>query len=372
MNLPLTNRRSRHIPELDSIRGLAILLVVTFHSGLLINGSTSSEKAWLNVVSIGWAGVDLFFVLSGYLITKILIQSRETPNFFRNFFARRVLRIFPLYFGSLAILIACGLATHDQRWTYWLFLQNWIPIVGGPPQPVTMQPYWSLAVEEQFYLVWPLIIYFLKPKQIGAFCIATIVFSCTLRCLAKTSGVDPWAITITTPFRMDALAFGGLISWIELFFNPAQLRKAGTNLLLAGFAGVLTIGITESGYRMDGWWAQTIGYTFFAAMCSGLIAIIVSAKDGLTSWAILPLQSKVLQHLGNRSYAIYVTHMPFLVVMTVLYKQRLAIKDTSGTRDVQCFFLAMIGCLITAEVSWHLFEKQFLKLKRYFPNEPHD
>ena len=91
-------RRVSHIPALDGVRGLAIVLVVLFHSGLIINGSSSTEKLWLQSVSFGWAGVDLFFVLSGYLISSILINARESKYYFRNFFARRAVRIFPLYF----------------------------------------------------------------------------------------------------------------------------------------------------------------------------------------------------------------------------------------------------------------------------------
>lgn len=116
---------------------------------------------------------------------------------------------------------------------------------------------------------------------------------------------------------------------------------------------------------MDGLLAQTLGYTMFAAACAGLIAVIVS-REGSSPGVLKFFESKVLQHLGNRSYAIYVMHMPLLVMMTVIYQQRLATKDKSGSLDIQCFFIVVAACLILAEISWHLFEKQFLKLKKIF------
>jgi|SaaInlStandDraft_1057018.scaffolds.fasta_scaffold31774_2 peptidoglycan/LPS O-acetylase OafA/YrhL len=359
-------RRVSHIPALDGVRGLAIVLVVLFHSGLIINGSSSTEKLWLQSVSFGWAGVDLFFVLSGYLISSILINARESKYYFRNFFARRAVRIFPLYFASLAILYTYRFADPDFQWWYWLFAQNWIPILNGTAQPIAMQPYWSLAVEEQFYLIWPFVIYLLKPNQVSRFCYMTIAAVFAARCYAKVNGVDPWAITITTPFRMDALAMGALVATVYQQSDIKALRKTGWRFAAIGTLTVLGISFYEGGYRMDGFLAQTLGYTMFAAACAGLIAVIVS-HEGSSPGVLRFFESKVLQHLGNRSYAIYVMHMPLLVMMTVIYQQRLANKDQSGSLDIQCFMIVIVVCLILAELSWHLFEKQFLKLKKHFP-----
>lgn len=131
-------------------------MVLCFHSGLLLDGSNTAERLWLNVVSIGWSGVDLFFVLSGFLITTILIQTRDEPRYFRNFFMRRVLRIFPVYFGSLFLVFSLVEHPQYEPW-YWLFVQNWLPVFEGTLPPMPLQPYWSLAIEEQFYLIWPLL-----------------------------------------------------------------------------------------------------------------------------------------------------------------------------------------------------------------------
>ncbi|MBT5017579.1 MAG: acyltransferase, partial [Planctomicrobium sp.] len=140
----------------------------------------------------------------------------------------------------------------------------------------------------------------------------------------------------------------------------------GWRFAAIGTLTVLGISFYEGGYRMDGFLAQTLGYTMFAAACAGLIAVIVS-HEGSSPGVLRFFESKVLQHLGNRSYAIYVMHMPLLVMMTVIYQQRLANKDQSGSLDIQCFMIVIVVCLILAELSWHLFEKQFLKLKKHFP-----
>lgn len=186
------------------------------------------------------------------------------------------------------------------------------------------------------------------------------------RCVAKANGIDPWAITITTPFRFDALGMGALVAVMGQQANDQSLRRVGWRMATIGTLAVIGIAIYEGGYRMDGRLAQTIGFTAFAMLSAGVIAVLVSYGDK-PEGILRVFESKILQHLGNRSYAIYVMHMPLLVVMTVIYQQKLAAKDRSGTLDVQCYLLAIFVCIVFAELSWHIFEKQFLKLKKYFP-----
>lgn len=354
---------SPHIPALDGVRGLAIALVLCFHSGLIVNGSGGLERVWLRVASVGWAGVDLFFVLSGFLITSILLQTRPRPRYFRTFFARRVLRIFPLYFVSLGLLfsyLAC-----DERTWYWLFMQNWIPVLNGRAQPVSLEAYWSLAVEEQFYLVWPFLVFLLKPRQLPAFCLLTAGFACTARFVAKSAGVDYWTVMITTPFRLDSLAMGAFIASCRFSGQRRWLQRAAPLALsIAGLAAAI-IALAERGYRPDGWWSQTAGYSIVAVLFASAIAIILDPGPIAKRFVRL-LEIKLLMYLGHRSYAIYLFHMPVFVLMDVMYHRRLEAQDSTGTLDVQSAFLGFLACLVLAEISWHVLENPFLKMKRRF------
>src|SRR5436190_14494061 len=167
MDTPLTieEKRTGHgwIPALDGIRGLAILMVMLFHYSPELDRSNPIERVAGSFCGYGWTGVDLFFVLSGFLITGILLESRAAGNYFSSFYMRRVLRIFPAYYLSLGLMFLVvpkidsgGLrllpSAHD-RWMYVFYAQNWVGIFHYPGQMI-VTPYWSLAVEEQFYLVW--------------------------------------------------------------------------------------------------------------------------------------------------------------------------------------------------------------------------
>jgi peptidoglycan/LPS O-acetylase OafA/YrhL len=355
-----------HIPALDGIRGLAIVMVVSFHSGLLVDGSNSGERLWLQLVSAGWAGVDLFFVLSGFLITTILLRNRDAPHYFRNFFMRRVLRIFPLYFGSLLLLFSLLTNLPHQSW-YWLFAQNWIPVFEGGSQPMMVQPFWSLAVEEQFYLVWPFVIFLIKPRHVPAFCLIVAALTLAVRCVAWWRGVDAWIVMTVTPFRLDALACGGLVAAGRLAAVQPRPGKLLPILFLTGLAGLVAIGILDGGYVINGRLTQTIGYSLFALMCAALVAMVVDDHPVTRSPRRL-LEWIPLRHLGNRSYAIYVIHMPVLILAKSFYVRRLQTQDVSGTADVQVCIAAVVICLLMAEISWHLLEQPFLKLKKRFPS----
>ena len=359
-----------HIPALDGVRGVAIVLVVGFHSQVLLDGSNVGERLWLNLVSAGWSGVDLFFVLSGFLITTILIQTNGESNYFRNFFMRRVLRIFPLYFGSLLLLFSL-LDVSELQWWYWLFAQNWIPVFDGTHQPQALQPFWSLAIEEQFYLVWPIIICVLHPRYIPAFCVFATTAALVARCIASGDGVDQWIIATVTPFRIDALALGALVASWRLGTQRERLRKLSLPIFLTSVAVLAVITVMQSGYQMNGIISQTVGYTFFALMCAALIALIVD-EHHLARPVCRLLNWRLVRHLGNRSFGIYVIHMPVLVFMNNVSHRKQAAGDATGLVDVQCYCMGVMISLVLAEVSWHLFEKQFLKLKRNFPRTTAD
>src|SRR4051812_8053988 len=180
-----------HFPGLDGLRGLAILMVMILHFGGTTEQGMSGLNLWFSrITGAGWCGVDLFFVLSGFLITGILYDAKGTPGGLRNFYARRVLRIFPLYYATLIVLfvilplLAPGpnpgldkVALH-QGWL-WLYLSNFAAVFIGDHTfaagLVQAGHFWSLAIEEQFYLVWPLIVLTLRRETLINICVAVIV-----------------------------------------------------------------------------------------------------------------------------------------------------------------------------------------------------
>jgi peptidoglycan/LPS O-acetylase OafA/YrhL len=226
----------REMPGLDTLRGVAVLAVVTYH-GLhwWLPPATSISpgvKLLSSLASPGWLGVNLFFVLSGFLITGILLETRTRPDYWRNFYTRRILRIFPLYFVVLLILRLQGIS-----WTYLLlslfYLSNFTVALHVPDN---YGPLWSLAVEEQFYLIWPLLVRRLSSRTLAIVCLGSISLSPLLRFLSASRIVplgDPYS---TTWLVSDNLAAGALIAILlrSPLATTARVRTATAGLALLG------------------------------------------------------------------------------------------------------------------------------------------
>lgn len=366
---PVTS--AQQVPALDGIRGIAILLVLCFHSGLIIVSSGMAGHVYDVVARSCWCGVDLFFVLSGFLITGILLDARENSHFFRNFYARRVLRIFPLYYGVILWLFIQNPDFPDQIW-YWLYLQNWGPVFGGSTPPMVVQPFWSLAIEEQFYLFWPFVIFFLSRRSVGVFCVTLFLLSLIARCVARYQGVDVMTIYTMTLFRLDTLSAGALIAvWIRNSEQQARLSRAAFSCFVVCALSLFAVILWDGGFFIEGLASQTIGYSLFAALSALLIVLVLlhSSRMKPVNWI---LETRLLRHFGNRSYAIYIFQMMVLIPMQKVYQIYWKADDVSGWSSVLTFCLAVLLILLLAEISWHCYEKQFLKLKRFFPRQESD
>ncbi|MGH7179181.1 MAG: acyltransferase family protein, partial [Tepidisphaeraceae bacterium] len=181
-----------HVPALDAVRGVAILSVMVFHFAAEAADGSAVANAFLRVSVLGRCGVDLFFVLSGFLITGILYDTRDSERYFRTFYARRILRIFPLYYGTIAVLavfvpfvLRMDIAEHrpfvaNQHWL-WLYLTNFAQAFGHPEAMGRLGHLWSLAIEEHFYLAWPLVIFFFNRESAIRACGGMILLSLALR-----------------------------------------------------------------------------------------------------------------------------------------------------------------------------------------------
>ncbi len=206
------------MPPLDGLRGLAILMVMLFHYGTALNSHSFPQHVVMFGCELGWTGVDLFFVLSGFLITGILLDSRDADNYFSSFYCRRVLRIFPAYYLSLLIVFFlypvfmpgyehAGPPPQERIW-YFAYAQNWIGLLVDGGRQRMIGHYWSLGIEEQFYLIWPWIVYKSTTKRIGQIAIGASVVALALRFTLLALHVSPEIIYRNTFTRMDALLIG--------------------------------------------------------------------------------------------------------------------------------------------------------------------
>lgn len=372
-----------HILALDGLRGIAILLVVASHfvSNLRI---TADGWAWPLVAfaHAGWAGVDLFFVLSGFLITGILVDARGSNSYFKAFYARRVLRILPAYYGFLlAVFVVLPLlhlgagdnymlAREHQGW-YWLHLTNIMmaldQVPGHGPYPSTL--FWSLAVEEQFYFIWPAIVALCSTNTLRRVCIAGVIGCITLRIVGGLSGVSLLALSVIPITRGDTLFVGGLLA-IE-YRRGGLDRYAGVAKFAALAATVVLVGLTAFYGELDYLDAGTAMFGSIAIMVLGASAVVIGTATSTSRVSGL-LRSRFLRFFGRYSYAIYIVHTAVLAGLN--HYRPFALLPTAGGFALPAqmiWAVAYVGVSTgVAMVSWHLVEKHFLRLKRFFPYRP--
>lgn len=362
------------IPVLDGIRGLAVLMVLAYHT--LFTNSEAIGAAWLNGTrSWLWAGVDLFFVLSGFLISGILLDTKTGPRYFRNFYLRRTLRIFPLYYGVLfGVLVILPLAFYllgkarpefletvipRQLWL-WTYMQNWLQSTAEHTLP-GFGHFWTLAIEEQFYMVWPLVVFALAPKRLLKFCLFAAVFGIVLRTVLYAGAfADEWAIRHMTITRVDSLLIGAALA---LLLRQALMRERLQKYAPLAFGITLTAFIAMCAAKATPL-VETIGYTLSALAAASLIALNLKTPY---------LDRSFLRMLGKYSYGIYVFHLP----IAVLVKNRLDAMFDSPAAGIPvalaAFAITMVSSVAIAMVSWRLWEAPWLSLKDRiagYSNEP--
>jgi peptidoglycan/LPS O-acetylase OafA/YrhL len=372
-----------HLPALDGLRGLAIAMVVVHNAAALqTTAETKLLKGVLALHGLGWVGVQLFFVLSGFLITGILLDTKGAPRFYSAFYARRALRIFPLYYGLLfAWLVVLPLvAPHVaaavagpakyQVW-YWTYLSNWAhPFgreIGGLPH------FWSLAVEEQFYFVWPFCVAWMRPRSIARLAMAMIVVALLVRIGLTAAHAHPNAAYMFTFARMDALALGALVALVAR--NPdllARLRPRLVPWAIACSAALLAIALVTKGFHFESALVQTVGYSLLALL-SGIVVLLaaVSTREGggrLTAF----LEIKSLRVLGKYSYGLYVFHVPILALLRHRAEWTINHGATLQRMMALATFVGLV-CVMSmaaAIASFELIERRCLALKRFFVARP--
>lgn len=357
----------RHVAALDGIRGAAILMVLAHHLASSLKHEFRIDGTLLDVVSLGWAGVDLFFVLSGFLITGILHDSKGGGCYFRNFYMRRALRIFPLYFGALltlALLRAAwpeaGLYGSANPLWMWAYLSNIVIAVQGFGAFGIADHFWSLAIEEQFYLAWPFAVYLLDRRRLMMLALAMCLGAPLLRAAALLLGAGEAFVYVLTPLRVDPLAAGAFVALamrgpggIEALAGPARrtavLALAGLLLIVAGSEG------ERHGAPM-----QVLGHFLLAVLfAAGLVVALTSSLQRL-------LARPVMCWFGKYSYGLYVWH-PMLWIIVFHSEPARALRGGSGPAELLLSVaVALAGTLALTLLSWHLLERPFLQLKRHF------
>jgi peptidoglycan/LPS O-acetylase OafA/YrhL len=361
-----------HIPALDGLRGWAILLVLFAH--------LASPFRWsglpLTASRFGWVGVDLFFVLSGFLITGILLDSKSGSGYLKNFYARRILRIWPIYFLLLAVVFlitphwgAAFQFPHSvYRWQYYIFyLQNlWLSDYGPPAFRIT----WSLAVEEQFYLVWPLLVLITSQHRLKQILIALAIAAPLLRIGVVLGGGSDFTLYAHTFCRLDGLIFGSLLAlWTRSqTFSWERLRRFGKLGLAFGAPATVLAFYFSAGYLPP---ASRIGFSialwFLAITFVSCLALTLFGSQYPARVTRLLADNAVLRRIGKISYGLYIYHyLLFLMFQDSRWYRAMVLWQHNVLAEVVAAMVELLIAYTVAEISWRFIETPILKLKRHF------
>lgn len=377
------SRIEGHLPVLDGIRGIAILAVIIVHvPGFEVYGPV--ERLVQLGMMFGWAGVDLFFVLSGFLITGILLQARGGPGYYRTFYVRRTLRIFPLFYGYCAVLFLVlpfwrGLGTPGSAeltaaapWYLTYMMNVRVALANGwtGASVAGTAFFWSLCVEEQFYLIWPATVARLGLDGLARLCLVLVVVALLWRVAMVRSG-HMFAAYVLLPSRMDGLAIG---AWLAIVARqPGGLDRLAARAPYAGAGALacLAVIVARSGYAgWDGAWMVTLGITCTAITSAALLISVVAHQRSLAHRAVA---SRALRFFGRYAYGMYVLGGIAAVLLAVTPLVGLVPARAFGSALPHLFWelaLQLATTTVLALLSWTILERPALALKRYFPYAP--
>lgn len=367
-----------HYPPLDGVRGTAILLVMMLH--LMVTVPSNPVQAFMHGgAEFGWAGVDLFFVLSGFLITGILIDTVGSKTYFSRFYIRRIARIFPLFYGlaifsflilpSLPYLPPEKLARYgtvgDDQILYWVFLSNFAIAKAGVFRHGIMDVTWSLSIEEQFYLTWPFVVMLFRNRLV-AVCAILFALSLGLRLYAVQQGWNYNAIYVLPYLRLEGLATGAIVATLVRNETlkarlPVWFRNAG----LFGMVGFVASAFVDGTFMYyDAPTVTGLGFSFLALMFGGLVGYVyVRPSSGGARF----FSGRFLGFIGKISFALYLFHLPIRAAVRDLWLTPQWINTTPlfGVSGQVLFYIVSGGiAILVLWLSYHLYEKHFLEWGR--------
>jgi peptidoglycan/LPS O-acetylase OafA/YrhL len=383
---PRTPDLHGHLPVLDGLRGLAILLVLVHHFNIL-HPAGPLERELIRLFDLGKHGVDLFFVLSGFLITGLLLDAKGSPGYFRNFYARRTLRIFPLYYATLAFFLLVLPAWYGRetatlplamRWGLEADIWPWYFGYASNIQfalregfgPAGLDITWSLAIEEQFYLLWAPLVFFVPARVLPWVCAALMALGPIVRAAIGAGGGTWLDAYLLTPGRLDALAAGGfLAAWLRRPAPdvPRVLRTAAWVLAGAGaLLAFLHVGAWLNGFTAPG---VTLGLSAVALVSAAGLVLLLHAPAAHPLSRIF--ESRVLALFGRYSYGLYLVNIPVRDLLRRHVFPADAAASLSGAALLAHQALVLVATTLAAlAAAWlvrRLIEEPFLKLKRFFP-----
>jgi len=366
------------VREIDGLRGIAILFVMLHHFWPPGGPLAAAE----DVAHLGWIGVDLFYVLSGFLITGILLDTRGEPRYFRNYLARRALRVFPLYYLVLAAAFIVFPLVEGGPWAqtefvrssgsplwYVFYLGNLREAIFGTEPAYVLAILWSLSIEEQFYLSFPFVVAFLSRRALTRLLCGLLVFAPLFRLAMLLAVPSNERIQyLGTLSRLDVLALGGLLA---LYYrSPASAVSSPASRRALGGALLALIAAMTAAFLLDGldrllWFCRVFGYSLVGLTM--ITALFWTLEHRGTRWTA-PLRWGPLCALGKICYGVYLLQRPSEVVLNKL------LPHAGITPDENAVWMLFAKCgfaVAVATASWFVFEKPILGLKRFFASKAH-
>jgi peptidoglycan/LPS O-acetylase OafA/YrhL len=377
-----TSNKHKHLPALDGVRGVAVLMVFLVHYG----GGAKSSNFLLHTIGVsvqaGWSGVTLFFILSGFLISGIIWDVRKEQHYWRNFYMRRTLRIFPLYYASLllvfitAVVAGRGLFSLTHIYVYALYIQN-LPLpfgAGNLGSPLELSHFWSLAVEEQFYLLWPFLLTRMKTlDQAKRLCIGIFVFSAVFRVVAwylLPAPIDPMGVPVHRVFhgaygftlsRAGELAAGAYLAMC--YRDPVlwpRIRAMAPYICMAGLAGFLIAAAYAHTLTDESAAGFMVGLPCVTICLAALVVLALGNGFVNKTFRLEPLR-----WLGGISYGFYVFH----VLFTPLFAWIVTTIAPHASRNMIFglnFIVAGSLSVLFAWFSFRFFESRFLRRRSLY------
>jgi peptidoglycan/LPS O-acetylase OafA/YrhL len=373
---------SSRISDLDGLRGVAVLVVIALHIFKRADYFTENPilASITGLTAVGWMGVDIFFTLSGFLITSILLQARNEGSYFKNFYMRRALRIVPLYL--VLILFVLFLAPKvEPEFTanlsvllpiLLLYQQNWIVPLADLYMTEYLGVTWSLAIEEQFYVLWPFLVYYLNTKQLIKISIWAISISFLTRVVGVVFFADIQSVSdffyYNSFTRFEQIIIGALLA---LVFTYPEMKEKIRRFSPPAFVVFFSIFVVLCLLSLPGLpnpshsnIPLTVGgYTSIGLFSAALIGIFITHPP--SSLLRRFFQTPFLVAMGKYSYSMYLFHIPVTLILFDVFWQ-------SGMRGVWAYLLYIgatyLATVVVALLTWHLLEKHMLDLKKYFSN----